>query len=572
MSAVACPKCSARLKVSKQPARDSKVLCPQCGHSFVLAGRTREVPVEATEGLGDHTMLMVGLVIALALIGGALVGGVFLFRVAEPPAASAPVVTAPPLPAESEPVPAKPEPAPPGNNEPGNNDKERWQHFTNWMIKGGVADAGKKFDEAVAAYREALKIFPNDAKAKQKLDDARTALAVQAKVKQEDAKTREELAKLLKQADVALEMKQYAAASEIYKLALQKAPGDASAAKGLILAQQALAKDQAEQKKLTEFQSRLAAGKSALKAGQAADARREFMAALQILPGNAEATAFLRQAELLINAAQDDADRKKEYVRLMDLAGAALRNQRFDDALQGFQQVLKLFPKDAVALKGWNDAQAGAKLAQTEFNGYMAKGAQAMRDMRYQDAVFAFKEATRLFPGNTNATKALREAETAYDSAINYSQSMKLATAAMLTMRYQDAVLQYQEALKAMPGDMLATQGLVDARRLLDDDLRKKADFDKNVQAGLLLVKQQNYAEANKYFNQAAKLVPMHPQILLVQQQVRYTDAMAKGTAALNSGKAKEAIPYFQAALTELPNDFAARAALTRAMVLAKMK
>src|SRR5262245_37303580 len=140
--------------------------------------------------------------------------------------------------------------------------------FTRLMIDGGTAFGAKKYEDAVNAYNAAVKLFPDDVNAMQKLSDAKTALAALAKTQDADQKRKEDYAKLLAQAQDAVVKKQFATAVELYKLAIALAPGEEVVVKGLTDAQAALAKNDDEKKKLAKYESHLTAGKAAMDAGK----------------------------------------------------------------------------------------------------------------------------------------------------------------------------------------------------------------------------------------------------------------------------------------------------------------
>ena len=139
---------------------------------------------------------------------------------------------------------------------------------------------------------------------------------------------------------------------EIYKLVLQKNPADDRAAKGLVTAQNGLSQDQDRRKKLEDFAKHMAAGEAAFKAGRYADAIAESVAAQVILPKNIQAAGLQREAERKLAAENNRKDRDTAYDRLIDQAGAAMRLQRYDDAIASYKKALEIVPDDATADQG----------------------------------------------------------------------------------------------------------------------------------------------------------------------------------------------------------------------------
>ncbi len=375
---------------------------------------------------------------------------------------------------------------------------------------------------------------------------------------------------MLGQADLALGKKQYAAAAELYKLVLQKNPADLRAGKGLVASQNGLSKDEAERKKLDDFQKHLAAGQAALKAGRYGDAVGEFVAAQLVLPNDARAAALQRDAERGLALEKNRKDQKLTFERLVDQAGTSMRNQRFDDAVAGYLKALQLVPDDPTAAKGLADARLALGNAAAQFDIVMARGTSAMRDFRFRDAIEAFGEATRLVPANDNAARALRIAEVAFENRVAYVTAIKRGNLALNNLLFADAAAAFTDALRLVPNDPLAGAGLLDAQKGVAEYVRRRADADAFIQAGTRAAKQRKYTEAAKAFKDALKILPTHPQADSLRVLVRYNDSMAEGNNALAARRFQDAIRHFQAALVEAPSDAQATAGLNRARLLSK--
>lgn len=579
-SFIACPTCQARLKMSKLPSREKSIQCPKCGHPFTLSPSsvTASPPAAARSPHREKpsaapligTGLAIGIMGAVLLAGSGIMLAFFLTR-SNP---ETKIASSVPDQKEESPQQQKQEkliePKKVEEKEPEPDKDKARQFYTRLLVKAAREAEAKRFENAIAAYNDALKIIPGDEDARRGLQEAQTALAALNKTQADNQKLKEDAGQLVKQGQDSIERKQYAAAVEFFKLALQKFPADADAARGLTAAQEALAGDLVQQKKQAEFDAYINTGRVALKAGRFADAIREFTAAQGVLPGSPLAISLQRQAEQEMTLLKGQDERKQEYVRAMDQAGAALKNQRLDEADQAFRKALKLIPNDPAAEKGLAETQRLGKLVRDDFLKLMTVGNQAMRDMRYQDAILAFREANRLLPADNAASKALADAQQIVDRLAAYDQAMKRAVAAMNLNRYADAVMAFGDALKAIPNDPMAGQGLADAQRAFQLDANARLECDRKLNQAALALNQQKYADAVQLLGDAVRLQPNHPQIFFIQKQARYADAMGKGQSALTGQNYREAVRQFQIALAEFPGDVPAQAALTRARAFAK--
>ncbi|MCS7047108.1 MAG: tetratricopeptide repeat protein [Gemmataceae bacterium] len=571
---ITCPVCRASLKANKLPLTTKQVTCPECGGQFEIPGVGVTAKPASPEHAADSTAETAGLPLVrttprawlpVALVGAILVAGggvamaILLTRQAPPHVPLGAQIK------DRDPSTSEKEESAKTDTDKAKELEQRRERFTQLMIDGGTALNTKKFEEAVTAYTEAVKLFPDHADAKAKLAEAQTALAKLRQVQEEANKLREEAITLAKQGQAALADRQFAAAIDFFKLALQKDASLSEASQGLLAAQSALQRSQLDQKKIEEYEALILSGKAAQKAGRYADAIRDFMSAQRLVPDDEIAKQLQREAEKQLDAVIDRGERLKEFQRLLAQGDAALKSRAYEDAEMIFQRAVRLFPNDAAALNGLEESQKKLKAAKLEYAKWMVQGNAAANAGRYGEAVLAYREATRLFPNDDAATKALRLAELAQDGQNTYFRAMERGVQAMRAGLFADAVVAYREALSVAPLDPAASRGLADAQRALEADLIRRKDFERKVLAGRQLLSQQRYSEAAAEFRAALKIMNHHPEALRVERQADYAEAMAKGVAALNGRRFQEAIAHFSAALDLVPNDPAAMAGLKQA-------
>lgn len=555
-TAITCPQCQVRLRVGSV-AEGQSFSCPKCGH-LVHAG--------GGGGAGSgHKGLLIGLIAAVLLTGGGIIAAIVMTRT---PAEKVPDASQTSAKVDEGALAKEKERLAADEKAKKANDDKRRQDYGRWMSEGGAAAGAQKWAEAMIAYEEALKAMPGDEFATKKAAEAKAALDALAQSKVTDEKTQEDFKKLMEQANAARANKEYAAAAEIYKLALQKSPGDADAAKGLAAALEGIGSSQAEQKKQEDFQRNLAAAQAAFKAGRYGDALASAIAAQQILPKNAQAAAVQRDAQRKLDQEKDRKEQRADFDRFVDLGATALRNNDFKGAADAFNKALKILPDDAVAKKGLDDAAKGAKNGQFEFDLAMAKGNAAMRDARFKDAADAFRDALRAQPGNADAQRGLVAAEAAYANRAGYIRAMQRGNLALGNLLFADAIVAFNDALRLVPGDPLAAAGLLEAQTGLAEAQRLQVKFDEKVKAGISAKNMRKFDDAARAFKDALKIFPGSPQADNVRILFRYSEAMSEGTKALMARNKKEALRQFQRALDEIPNDPVARAAFIQAQNL----
>jgi tetratricopeptide (TPR) repeat protein/TolB-like protein len=337
----------------------------------------------------------------------------------------------------------------------------------------------------------------------------------------------------------------------------------------------------AKSKRMAEL---LAAGKTALDAGNYADSVQKLEQARKIDPSNVEvltslsraeqardralieqrqksvdaakADAFLKAAkEKAAKLAQETEAKKASLAKLHQVAVAdaiihgqkAMGEKNFAGAIKSYQEALRLEPGQPQATKGLQDAQAGLANAEK-----LAIEAQQLREK-------GAKLALELEQKKAAAAKLQKAAAVA--EALGQGQKAALAK------NYVEAIKAYQEALRLEPGQPQATQGLTQAQTGLAGEQKAAAEAiqAKDKAAKLALeIEQKKSTEALLAKEKAAKIA------LEIEQKkaaaakaaeinaIRYKQLVAQGQAFIGQKKFAEAVGPLQEALKLQPGDPAA--------------
>jgi predicted Zn finger-like uncharacterized protein len=585
--AVACPHCHAALRANRPLTDGRSVRCPHCGTFFSAAtGYSRagssppQGPVVGVQAAPpavapeqprrvSPALILFGVaaVVASLLAGGLVVLVLLLGRDRGAPRDDGQERLALQLAREKKSL----------DEERGKLDEEKRRLECDGLLKRGEeALAKKQFEEAEKAYGDALKLFPADPDALKGLVAAKAALASATSSKEDAEKRRADVARLVKEGKAAMEGKQFALAVRLFESARQLAPADSEVIKSLAEAQAAADADKDQKQKLAEYQTHMDAGRAALEAQRYPDAIREFQAAQRLIPADVQAGLSLRLAEQRLNAlqaaAQDQQQRYAAFAALMERSANALRAKRYEEAVQAANEVVKLFPNDPRAKQAQADARKALGAARAQYNQLLTDADAALQARRLNEAVRLYQEAAELFPEDEAAKKGLREAraaaDTLRDAGAAYDRLMATGAAAMRGRRFADAVLAYTEALRLVPNDPLAAQGLRDAQAGADRRARRRVALDRQLQAGAAALQQQQYADAIRAFKAALDLDPDNAAAQDGLRQARYADAMTEGWRALNARRRQDAVRFFEDALKEKPGDPQATTALQQAKIV----
>jgi cytochrome c-type biogenesis protein CcmH/NrfG len=349
-----------------------------------------------------------------------------------------------------------------------NEEEKQRKDFRQHMIQGGVALGNHRFEEAIKEYQDSIRLFPEDVDAAKGLSAARTSLEDQAIAKIEHDKRQSEFTRLMNQGKEAMKNQQFAEAAQAFDNALRLIPESAAAGKAYREANAAVEGQQLANKKAADYESHMTAARAALVGQRYADARNEFLAALQLKPEDEAAQNGRKLAETRLNEVQDEQKRRAEFNHFMDQGDRALRNRRYDEAERAYTKAVNLLPRDLDARNGLKEAQKGVEKVKQEFVRLVGQGDLAMQGGRYGDAVRAYTQATKLIPDNDAANDKLQTAQKALDDVGNaqatYTRLMLQGTTAMRLGRFGDATLAFNAALRVAPGDLDALAGLRNAR------------------------------------------------------------------------------------------------------------
>jgi cytochrome c-type biogenesis protein CcmH/NrfG len=348
---------------------------------------------------------------------------------------------------------------------------KRQTDFHQLMIQGGIALGNQRFEEALKDYQEALKLFPDNVDAAKASGECRSALEARNKAQAESDKRRAEFAQVMNQGKEAMKDRQFASAVRAFDNALRVMPGDVTAARAFRDAQAALEAEQVVKKKEADFDRHMTAGRADMVGQRYAEARDEFLAALQLKPEDPAAVNGRRLADRGLDELQNQEKRRAEFDRLMNQGAQALRNRRYEKAVRAYANAVNLFPKDHDARQGLRDAQTGLSTLKRDFYRLMEQGDLAMQTLRIGDAVRAYSQASKMFPDNEAAKSKLENAQQILadlgNSQAVYNRLMLQGATASRLGRFADATLFFGTALRVVPGDPDALLALQQSRAVL---------------------------------------------------------------------------------------------------------
>jgi tetratricopeptide (TPR) repeat protein len=265
----------------------------------------------------------------------------------------------------------------------------------------------------------------------------------------------------------------------------------------------------------TSYLAHMDAGRSDMVNERYADALVEYKSALQLMPGDADATRGVRDAEDRLGMAQDRTNRRNSVAAALDRARSALKSKRYDDAISAAKEALALAPGDTEAKQIQRDASAAKRAAQSETSQLLAQADAARAAGRYEEASQLYGRVLQVSPDDDNAQrgkKAADQALTDFQAGLNaYFRFMALGTLSMQNLQFADASRAFAEALRLMPTDLAAARGLRDSQLALAGVVAGQVNYYRQLQAGYSALQSRQPQAAVTAFQAALQLVPGSP-------------------------------------------------------------
>lgn len=364
-------------------------------------------------------------------------------------------------------------------------EKEALQQQYDAVIK--VADqllSDKKWDEAVAKYKEAAEIKSDESYPKEKIAEAEQSKQ-EAQKQAEQAAVQEQYDEVIQVADELLKAEKWDEAIAKYKEAGEikrdeDYPGAQieKAAAGKQAAQKAAKQAELDE----EYNNHIKQADKLLENERYEEAIAEYKKAAEVKSDEKYPQVQIAKAEEAVAEAQRQAQREEliaEYELILEEAEQLQKEEKYDEALSRLEKAKSVW-KD--------DDRADKKIA----------------------------EVTKLRDEKQAAEQDAAEAQAAYDEA------MSEAAAARENEEWDASIAALKKALKAMPGDRDAETKLAEteeAKKFAESAAKKEAErerqetakrnkYDELIAKGDAALESENWTEAKANYRQASELFP----------------------------------------------------------------
>lgn len=384
--------------------------------------------------------------------------------------------------------------------------------YAEFITAADNAYKGKDYANALANYKEALKLKPTEKIPQDKIKEIELLIAAELK-KDED------YAKAINEGNKLFDAKNYDEAIKQYEVAQKLKPTETQPRDLIEKAKNAKNAGAAKEK---EFADLVKKGDDYVVKKSFADAITSYEAALAIKQ-DAGVQAKLDKAKADKLEAEKASQTEKEYQAKMDEADKAFGESKWDQSISLYEAASKIKPtekkpKDQIIIAQQKKADEAKNAAlNKDYNDLMKKGEVALNASKYDEAITAYEAAGKLKPTEQEPKDQLAlarqkklDAEKNAEREKQYQTLMTQAETEFKAKTWDKAITTYEAALKIKPDEQKPKDQIELARKNKQDELDVA---DKQKRAKDLVVKGdaampgKKYDEAIDYYQQSIDLV-----------------------------------------------------------------
>jgi tetratricopeptide (TPR) repeat protein len=403
----------------------------------------------------------------------------------------------------------------------------------------------KKYAEAKSKYNEALGI-KDEQEPKDKIAEIDRIVADAEKAAENEAKYKE----FISQGDAAKDRKEYTAALDQYRKALDIKPGDSDAQAKIDAVNELIEKEQEAAAAQEKFDAFVASAEQAFNASDLDNAKLNYNKALEI-KDDAAIRERVKEIEELIAKNQNEAETQAKYDAAIKEADAFYDANDYEKAVESYEKALNIkedkYPLERIAeLKEKIADQKEAAEKEEQFNTLVAEGDAAYAAEDYSKALSSYKEAIKVKPDPAISQKIgelnvkLSELEQDAAKRADYDEKIGEADAAFEDENWEGARSLYQEAGRIMPTESYPDERIEEIEKRMADEAAAEVEknYQKIIDKADQLMKEDRLDDAKTYYERALGIKPADP---YPTEKIAEIDQIKKDRAsALSEEKRKE--------------------------------
>ncbi|MCB9224916.1 MAG: hypothetical protein H6582_12100 [Crocinitomicaceae bacterium] len=462
-------------------------------------------------------------------------------------------------------------------------DKEKNEKYNNLMTEAkGLADA-KKYQEAIAKYKEASTVKPDEKDPKDRIAELEKIIQDLANAQEKEEKYKS----LMADGESAQSKEDYKGALAKYQEALTVKPNDEAAKKKIDEVNKLIADKDAAQQQEAKFKEYVAAGDKDFGAKSYESAKTNYQKALDIKDDQGVKDKIKEIDEILKKQA-DEADLKSKYDAAIKAADDAYNGQKWENALAKYEEASSLmpnesYPKERIAKikeKMASDAEQAEK--DKQFKELVAGGEELANKKDYTGAIKKYQEAIKIKPDVEISKRILdleekKKNEESQQALIEqYKKKIEEADNAFNSNSWENAKKLYKEAIDIKGDEQYPKDRLTE----IDKKMKEASDAEVDAQYQEMIKKADELRDAEKFDEAIAayeKAKKIKTSESYPQQQIdkineikaqrekdqmqaeefekKYNDLIAQADKAYNDKDYEGALKRYKEAIAMKPNE-----------------
>ena len=328
--------------------------------------------------------------------------------------------------------------------------------------KKAIVEADAFYEEenwqsALEKYQLALQIKPQEKYPQERVAELQSILGdLAAAYAQYNA--------LITEADALFENEQYSEARDKYQLALQIKANEAYPKEQMAKIDKLIAAQKVLQAKYDAF---IAEADVFYEQKEWESSLSKYQAALNIFSDK----NYPREQIQLINQYLNDMQNKQEsYDALIQEADVLFTNKDYSQALMKYESASNILPKQVYPkqkMQEIRDILAALAVQETKYQGLIDQADQLFAEKSYESSRGIYQKAVSIYSDRDYPKEQIVKINGLLDKISSYNQYVASADAAFTVQKYQDAIINYQNAQQLFPDEKYPPQKITEIEAIL---------------------------------------------------------------------------------------------------------
>lgn len=458
--------------------------------------------------------------------------------------------------------------------------KAQNEKYDKLMADASSLKDGKKYEEAIAKYKEALAVKPKETEPTSRIAEIEKIINDLAG----EAAKEEKYKKHMADGNTAQSASNLEKALADYKSALTVKEGDTEAQKKIDEVNKLIKEKADAEANEKKFNDLVAAGDKGFADKSYTDAKVNYLKALGI-KDDQSIKDKINQIDDLMAKNQDAAEQQAKYDAAIKKADAAYTAKSWEEALKNYEEAFAIKDEDyakqrIASVKEKIAAEADAEAQAKQFTDLVADGDRLSGEKKYNEAIKKYSEAIKIKP-DPNVSKKIIDLEELIkkegeQNALSgkYQAKIKEADAAFNSSSWESAKTLYADAIDIKSDEEYPKNQLAEIDRIMKEESENEIEkqYQKILSVAQTKMDTEDYDKAIELYTRAKDMKPSDPlpqqkidEIAKIKKQKedelankeafekKYKDLIASADGSLGSKSYEDALAKYKEALTMKP-------------------